>query len=236
MEGITSSFRYPHFLIGRQPSFPMPPPATIYGLVASTLGYFPNPDTFSFAYMFRCLGEATDDLEKIWFLTPITSTKGEMKNYNVEATSNVLSREILVQPRLTLYLLSDDIEKFRSAFWEPKYVPVLGRSQDLISIRKVEEVVLERGDKGRIEPGLLPGSLRDRIHFGPTLKMPKFIDPNRRTSVSWETYVALDRPVQISGNLNVSSKTSNTFIDSGGDKKTEQPRLLFFHRFSTISE
>ena len=34
------SFRYPHFLVGKQVSYVMPPPSTIYGHIASAVGSF----------------------------------------------------------------------------------------------------------------------------------------------------------------------------------------------------
>lgn len=44
LEGVTTSFRYPHFMLGVQPSFPPPPPATIYGHVCSALGEWVAPE------------------------------------------------------------------------------------------------------------------------------------------------------------------------------------------------
>ncbi len=52
LEGITTSFRYPHFMMGVQPSFPMPPPATIYGHICSALGEWIDPKGLAFAYHF----------------------------------------------------------------------------------------------------------------------------------------------------------------------------------------
>ena len=38
IEAPVTSFRYPHFLIGRQITYDMPPPSTIYGHVMSAVG------------------------------------------------------------------------------------------------------------------------------------------------------------------------------------------------------
>lgn len=51
-EGVTTSFRYPHFIQQVQPTFPMPPPATIYGHIASALGEWFDPTGVQFAYHF----------------------------------------------------------------------------------------------------------------------------------------------------------------------------------------
>ena len=36
-EGLITSFRYPHFMWQKQPTFEMPPPATIYGHICSAV-------------------------------------------------------------------------------------------------------------------------------------------------------------------------------------------------------
>src|SRR5438105_3365290 len=64
LEGVTTSFRYPHFMLGVQPSFPMPPPATIYGHVCSALGEWVDPTGLAFAYHFTGEGSG-EDLEHI---------------------------------------------------------------------------------------------------------------------------------------------------------------------------
>jgi CRISPR-associated protein Cas5t len=53
IEGPVASFRYPHFLIGRQISFDMPPPSTIYGHIASAVGEWLDAAGIKFAYNFR---------------------------------------------------------------------------------------------------------------------------------------------------------------------------------------
>ena len=60
IEAPVVSFRYPHFLIARQPTFVMPPPSTIFGHVAkAALGEWPAKP-LHFAYSFRCDGRARD--------------------------------------------------------------------------------------------------------------------------------------------------------------------------------
>lgn len=51
-EGLTTSFRRPHFMHGVQPTFRMPPPATIYGHLCSALGEVIPPEGVAFAYHF----------------------------------------------------------------------------------------------------------------------------------------------------------------------------------------
>jgi CRISPR-associated protein Cas5t len=59
-EGVTTSFRYPHFMQKIHPTFPMPPPATIYGHICSALGEWFDPKGVSFAYHFTHAGEVWD--------------------------------------------------------------------------------------------------------------------------------------------------------------------------------
>ncbi|MCX8024170.1 MAG: CRISPR-associated protein Cas5, partial [Thermanaerothrix sp.] len=68
-EGITTSFRYPHFMQVIQPTFEMPPPATIYGHICSALGYWVEPEGIEFAYHFTYQTKF-DDLEHIHVLKP----------------------------------------------------------------------------------------------------------------------------------------------------------------------
>ena len=59
-EGITTSFRYPHFIQTVQPTFTMPPPATIYGHIASALGNWFDPSGVQFAYHFTFSAKIKD--------------------------------------------------------------------------------------------------------------------------------------------------------------------------------
>src|SRR5260221_7605158 len=71
LEGITTSFRYPHFMTGVQPSFPVPPPSTIYGHICSALGEWVDPEGLAFAYHFTAQ-ESVVDLEHIHVLSAST--------------------------------------------------------------------------------------------------------------------------------------------------------------------
>ncbi len=194
MEGTVTSFRYPHLHVGRQPSYPMPPPSTIYGHICSALGDWIAPDSMRFAYSFSSAGSA-DDLELLHMASvgsgKIDKTWGYARNLDVQ--TNVLPRQILLHPRLTLYLdAGDKTEDWKDVFRSPRYPVLLGRSQDLAAYRSVEIVDLQESDFGYFENALLPWKLRDRLPDGTTFQMPKFINPNARHSVIWERYVVLE--------------------------------------------
>ncbi len=189
LEGVTTSFRYPHLLIGRQPSYPLPPPATIYGHIASTLGDYPAPDSFKFAYSFTHQG-SVDDYEHTWLIE-----RDERKAKKGQPEPNILAglsptvREMLFQPRLTLYL---DRPDWLQAFRNPVFPVLLGRSQDLAAYTQVEVVELEERSAGYFDHTLLPFEpWRLRVGLGQGLLMPRCIDPQDRQRVTWARYVAL---------------------------------------------
>ncbi len=231
ISGPTASFRFPHFLIGRQPTFPMPPPSTIYGLLTCAAGIPPDPASISFAYRFECEGERIDDIEKIWFLEPNKSTRGPSKEFNLEGNSNILPREWLIFPRLTLYLAGESLDFWINAFRSPRYPPVLGRSQDLASIRTVTKVTLEKANHGRLGPGLFSPEMAEVLPAGEMLRMPRVMDPTNRENRSWGLYIAVsqfllagpNRAVCLDGSLEL---WADAALSPG------EPHLIEFHHFS----
>lgn len=194
LEGTVCSFRYPHFLVGRQPSYPLPPPATIYGHICSAVGGWIDPTSVQFGYSFRHNGRG-DDLEHIHVATVGSGRTSKAWPYpqNLEVNINPLPRELLFEPRLSLYLQTgSDLDPLLRAFREPCYPVVLGRSQDLASYRSVELVDLEQAPTGYFEGTLLPASFRNRTTAGVNVLMPEFIDPTDRRRVSWRTFLALE--------------------------------------------
>ncbi len=197
LEGITASFRYPHFLVGRQPSYPMPPPATIYGHVCSAVGDYIDPASFSFACYFTYQGKG-DDVESIYQTTPgsgkIIKQWGEINN--VELNMNPYLREILLFPRLTLYIDSPEgLQNLYNAFRSPRYPVILGRSQDMAGYRRVDVIELEKASYAYFEGTLLPACYAMRTGAGVSVTMPRFINQEDRKNVLWERYVVLEKRV-----------------------------------------
>lgn len=123
LNGWTASFRHPQFVTGMQPTLPLPPPSTIYGLVSAAAGYWVDPDNCSFAYVFVSQGKAKD-LETIY----------QFKTSN-NAKSNVILREWLVNWQLWLYFKEKAwAEKFKN----PVYPLVMGRQQELAHVNTSE--------------------------------------------------------------------------------------------------
>lgn len=195
MEGTVTSFRYPHFQVGRQPSYPMPPPATVYGHICSALGEWATAESIRFGYCFSHEG-AGDDLELLHVAAVGSGRVDKAWGYarNIEVQTNVVPRQILLHPKLTLYLdAGEKTEYWAGVFRSPQYPVLLGRSQDLAAYREVGIVELEESGFGYFENTILPWAMRDRIPQGTTFQMPKFIDPHARHVVNWDRYVVLER-------------------------------------------
>lgn len=172
-EGITTSFRYPHFIQQVQPTFPMPPPATIYGHIASALGEWFDPVGVRFAYRFTYAAKIKE-LEHTILLAP---SRGKLKGTKypkvLEGKVNPFNREILFRPQLTLYLNQPDWLPF---FRSPRYAVVLGRSQDLFTYTSVETITLERAEQAYFEHTLLPYGANRHTSRGYAVLMPRYVD------------------------------------------------------------
>src|SRR5258705_43795 len=95
LEGMTTSFRYPHFMLSVQPSFPLPPPETIYGHICTALGEWVAPDGLAFAYHFTAAGEG-EDIEHIHVLAAATGKLPGTRIAKVlEGNVNPFTRNVL---------------------------------------------------------------------------------------------------------------------------------------------
>lgn len=198
----SASFRHPHIQYGRQPSLPMPPPATIYGLMAAARGNYFNSAALRFAVQYEMAGQGNDiEYLHIAEVGPRRASpkawSGWSEVVNLVAQGTPFERQMHLFPRLTLWLQGEDGELavWREAFRSPRYTLSLGRSQDLASVTHVDEVDLEESDAYCLAHTLLPWSFRVRTHLGASVLMPRIIDLEDRRTVAWERYVTLDQPV-----------------------------------------
>jgi CRISPR-associated protein Cas5t len=185
-----TSFRYPHFLIGRQTTFDMPPPSTIYGHIASAVGDLLKADSFRFGYTFEFRSRASD-LEHQHVITSGGSPferNGVKLRTSVQATVQPHQRDFLFQPRLTLYI---DPPALAEAFRNPTFCVILGRSQDLAEVVSVDEIDLERQPGAYFDHTLLPFSYRESTAFGVTVLMPRYIDPPPERRAHFERFIVL---------------------------------------------
>jgi CRISPR-associated protein Cas5t len=249
LEGITTSFRYPHFLVGRQPSLPLPPPSTIFGQIASALGEYPDPTDLQFAYNFTCKARV-DDLETQQILG-VSTRKWDAKFgaiKNLEGSAGPGLRQLLLWPKLTLYLSSLNLPRYYEAFREPRYAVVLGRSQDLATYTSVELVELEQNEVGYFENTILPNYYRKLTNAGVLTQMARYINPDDRRKVDWEVYLTLETPKNAlftSTNPTARNRTDSVFaelgqlpfwVDPHTEVKNGRQRIVLFQTFVTATE
>lgn len=191
----TTSFRYPHFMVGRHPTYEMPPPATIYGHICSAVGDLLAPDSLHFGYRFTCAAHATD-YEHLHIVSPAGARAkytvgGATYPKNIEATVTPTNRDFLFDAHLTLYLNRVDLKPH---FEQPAYPVVLGRSQDLATYTRITEVELEQADAGYLEHTILPRDLRLSLSRGVVVTMPRYLDYDQGRRPTFEQYLVLKRP------------------------------------------
>src|SRR5581483_5810469 len=182
-EGAVTSFRYPHFIMGRHPTFEMPPPSTIYGHICSALGRQIDPAEVRFGYSFKCEGRI-QDLEHIHLVSETTgffTMDGQRYPKRAEGNVNPFRRDLLVNPRLTLYL---DRPEWLEAFRSPYFAVVLGRSQDLFAYTAINVIDAPVG-AAYLEHTLLPFSFAGQ-NRGISVVMPRFVDVERGREVQFE--------------------------------------------------
>lgn len=127
----TASFRYPNLISGYQPSLPVPPLSTIYGLVSAAAGNYVSAIDLSVGFVFKFVSQAID-LETIYQFTS--------KATRMVTKPNVIRRQILFDNSLWLYLSN---EKMAKIFLNPKFQLLLGRSNDLATVETIDEINLK---------------------------------------------------------------------------------------------
>lgn len=133
----TASFRYPIFISGTQPTLPIPPYSTIYGLISAACGKWITPEDLGIRYVFKSEAKGVD-LETIYELSGKTP---------LQAKSNVVKREFLLNPTLYLYLQDKGIA---NCFRKPYYPLLLGRSTELASVEEIKYIYLEESTRFRL--------------------------------------------------------------------------------------
>jgi len=176
INGWVTSFRYPAFISGFQPTLPVPPLSTIYGLLSAAKGELVTPKDLSLGYVFNHQGKA-EDLETIYELSDL---KGK---------SNVIKREFLFNPELHLYL--DDL-KYKKYFKHPFYPLLLGRSSDLINITEIKELELNKQENVKLGKSILPLGLNGA--FGTIQALPThFTDTIPRKTAGTKPFILMDQ-------------------------------------------
>lgn len=244
-----ASFRYPHFLVGRQASYEMPPPSTIYGHIASAVGDWIDPGPLRFAYTMSYVARGAD-LEHQHVVSrypPEKLSREEAAKLKRWRQSHELVVGGSVQPTLRDFLFGVELALYLSpwelgaAFRQPVFPVVLGRSQDLACVVSVEEVELEVSPSAYFSGTLLPFSWRARTGFGTTVLMPRFISPPPEREPSFGQYIVLpaDRtlfagaagPPEGRQRLLGNGETDEWFVDPTSEVRAGGKRGIVWHSF-----
>jgi len=139
----TASFRFPNLVSGFQPTLPVPPLSTIYGIISAASGTYYAPPNPEIGFVFQSAGKAVD-------LETIYQMGSSLKNIK----SNIIRREFLCDNHLWVYTQN---EKIASMFNHPYFQLLLGRSGDLATVNEIAEIEVESrqklsGLKGTIVP------------------------------------------------------------------------------------
>lgn len=223
-----TSFRYALYSHGFQPTYDMPPPSTIYGHICSALGRFMTEDELrqvQFGYHFTHGGKFIDSMEHLHFEDPVQPLP--------------MSRQMLFQPRLTLYLVGLE-EMLYETFLNPHYMVVLGRSQDLASYHEIKQIELQPATSAYFANTLLPLWMAPRLlRRVTTLTMARYIDTRRRPA--WESYAMLqgeaDWPQPGGRVFPGDTERIPLWVDPDvrHPRNTQLNRAVWFHRFVEVS-
>ena len=193
-EGLITSFRRPHFMWGIQPTFRMPPPATIYGHICSTLGETIAPEGIAFAYHFTSRAVFSDIEHTI--IVSETEEKRKLKGTDhpeaLHGSVQPFKRDLLFQPRLTLYI---NRPEWLEAFRHPRYAVVLGRSQDLFTYTSLQVITLQQAETAYFEHTLLPYNMAVQVGEGFTELLPRYLDYEKKRTPTFARYLLLENRV-----------------------------------------
>jgi CRISPR-associated protein Cas5t len=229
-EGFITSFRQPHFMQGIQPTFLMPPPATIYGHLCSAIGDVVLPDGLAFAYHFTSQAGFSD----IEHTIIVSVSSGKLKGTNfpkvLEGGVQPFKRELLFQPRLVLYV---NRPEWADAFRSPRYAVVLGRSQDLFTYTSVGTVELQQAERAYFEHTLMPYSMAVRTGSGIAELMPRYLDYARNRVPTFARYLLLEHRVYSDDLLRFDTDPSPLYwVDPSSPPEKGAHLGLIFHTFT----
>lgn len=164
------SFRNPLYA-GIQVGLPCPPPSTVGGFLASTVGGWRRmPPGTRFAMAFTAAGSGTD-----------LETYHPLDGSGRAADPTPKDREFLAAATLTIWL-TDDLDLWSAALRRPVWPLRLGRSQDLAAARTSHlSITTGPGHQGN---GIVPAELTTT---GTLLRLPTVISEDR-SRTRWGSY------------------------------------------------
>lgn len=210
----TSSFRYPNLISAFQPTLEVPPLSTILGLINAASGSYQYYRQLTIGYYFSYQLKATD-LETIYQVE-----LHKTQNYPMgDVKSNVINREFLFDCGLYLYVTDEKIVNY---FKNPFYQLLLGRSNDLASVDKIEKVQLQKVENANNIKGQIVPFMGNYL-AGDIQPLPKyFTDTIPRSNIGTEPYSVISYK---SGNSPSSLTAYTDYID-------DKPIDIYFHELN----
>lgn len=198
MSAVTSSFRHPHVMVGKIPTFDMPPPATIFGHICGVAGEWLDPALIEFAYDFKYRAKCLDkELVHVVGISANSKFEYEKKSYkkNIDGNTNVQEREFLFNPEMTLYIKTNEEvqKKLYEKFSDIEYSYILGRSQDLATCHSVEIINLIENRECFFENTILSWDFRAKTSKGNPVMMPRYVDYNNFREPIFEKYLQISK-------------------------------------------
>jgi CRISPR-associated protein Cas5t len=182
VKGWTASYRFPPFVIEVQPTLPVPPLSTIYGIISAAAGRLVSPNETGIGFVAPYNTKAKD-LEKIYQI----GERGKVEK------TNVINREFIHEPELYLYLTNLD---FESNFRTPRYPILLGRSYDLASIKEVKTIELQPTKEAEFQYTILPFPFEGIAT--PFVALPvAFNDAIPRRPIGVKGFHIIEKPIRI---------------------------------------
>jgi CRISPR-associated protein Cas5t len=187
----TASFRYPNLLSGYQPTLPVPPLSTIYGLISAAMGKYYWKDSVKIGYYFKYTSLCVD-------LETIYQTGSSLTGIR----SNVIKREFMVDNKLYLYTTEDEIA---AAFRKPYFQLLIGRSGDLATVIDLKKIdCKELNELNHVKGTIVP--FQPHMLPAPIQALPGcFSDTVPRRNIGTKPYSLLDhtyrqtQPIKASG-------------------------------------
>jgi len=198
------------FVVSYQPTYPVPPVSTIYGLLSAAKGSKVPLDEINVGYSFTSTGRGVD-LERIY---EYGDESGKKPVHNLG--TNIIQREFLYNCILTLYLSDPQFAKY---FQNPEFTLLLGRQTDLAYVKSIETIELEKKNNVEICNTMVPftGEIPGQV-----ISLPSdFTDTAQRKPLHVRSYAIVTSPQQIAEGYFDPEKQCGVFIHdfSGAGKE-----------------
>ncbi|MFF2954115.1 CRISPR-associated protein Cas5 [Kitasatospora sp. NPDC057965] len=184
-----ASFRDPLFP-GITRILPVPPPSTVRGMLAAATGAPAEPLTLGMAAWADGHGVDTETYHPIAADGSNPATGGRVRAGKGGTTAK--DRPFLAGVHLTLWIPEPDTTRLTRALHRPRHGLRLGRSQDLVHLTGIAQVVLEPAERAVVGHALAPPDGHD-LPSAHTHRLADTVSTDRLTT-TWSDYLWCDEP------------------------------------------